>query len=93
MKLIIIFNNYHNKKGLISVKRVIQEIKSANYYWKTIHNDCNKLYSKIPVCLKMKGGKVIKPVPIQIKTQGPLERVVMEGWKLHNELANVSCFK
>lgn len=49
--------------------------------------------AKCPVCLKMKGGKVIKPVPIQIKTQGPLERVVMEGWKLHNELANVSCFK
>ena len=40
----------------------------------------------------MKGGNVIKPIPIQIKAKGPLERIVMDGWKLHNESANLTGF-
>ena len=40
----------------------------------------------------MKGGNVIKPIPIQIKTKCPLESIVMDGWKLLNEFANSTGF-
>ena len=40
----------------------------------------------------MKGDNEKKHVPIQIKTEGPLERVVMDGWKLHDDLAKITGF-
>ena len=82
-----LFYTYHDKNGHISVKRVVKEIKNNKFYWKTIHNDCLNYIAKSPICLKMKGGNVIKSIPIQIKTQGSLD-----GWKLHNELTNLTSF-
>ena len=46
-----LFQINHDKKGHISYKPVIEEIKSSNYYWKTIYNDYCSYITKCPVCL------------------------------------------
>ena len=40
-----------------------------------------------PTCIKTKFGKLIKSNPKKIVAKGPKERYIIDGWKLHEELA------
>ena len=52
-----------------------------------------KYIQKIATCLKLRGGKKQTLPPKQIVTTGLKERYLIDGWKLHNELAELSGFK
>ena len=42
VKKISLFIKCHDKKGDIGYKRMIEEIKEENFYWKSIRNDCKQ---------------------------------------------------
>ena len=69
---------------------MIEEISEENFYWKSIRNDCKQYVLECPSCIKSKAGKVIKPIQKKIISKGPKERYVIDGWKLHEDLANIS---
>ena len=43
-----------------------------------------------PTCIKTKFGKLIKSNPKKIVAKGPKERYIIDGWKLHQELAKIT---
>ena len=90
---ISLFIKCHDKKGHIGYKRMIEEIKEENFYWKSIRNDCKQYVLECPSCIKSKAGKLIKPIQKKIITKGPKERYVIDGWKLHEDLADISGYK
>ena len=56
-----LYQKCHDKLGNLSYKRVIKEKKAANYYWKTISNNCLNYVSLHPTCLKSKAGTALNP--------------------------------
>ena len=89
---ISLFLKYHDKKGHIGYKRMLEEIKKDKYYWKSLRNDCKQYVFECPTCIKLRTGKLIKPIPKKIITKGPRDRYIIDGWKLHQDLANLSGF-
>ena len=85
-----ILKEYHTNKGHISSKRVVNSIKNAKYYWKSLRNDAINYINNCPICLRKKCGIEIKKSPIKILVKGPLERFVIDGWKHPNSLAELS---
>ena len=86
-EVIALYEKFHDNNGHLQYKRLYNEIKGAKYIWKTMKNGCLNYVKNCPICIRNKGGKNIKPLPTTIIPKGPRERYVMDGWKLHNSLA------
>ena len=56
-------------------------------------NDCKKHVANCTQCLLLRGGKKFTLAPKQIITKGAKDRYVVDGWKLNDELANISGYK
>ena len=56
---ISLFLKYHDNNGHIGYKRMMQEIKNNNYYWKSLRNDCKQYVLECPTCIKLKAGTII----------------------------------
>ena len=90
---ISLFLKYHDNNGHIGYKRMMQEIKNNNYYWKSLRNDCKQYVLECPTCIKLKAGTIVKPTQKKIITKGPKDRYIIDGWKLHEDLAEASGYK
>ena len=87
-----ILEKYHNQKGHLSTRRVYNEIIADKYYWKTMRNDILNYISKCPICVREKKGENIISNPVKIIPNGPKDRYVLDGWKLHKTLAEETGF-
>ena len=57
---ISLFLKYHDKKGHIGYKRMLEEIKKDKYYWKSLRNDCKQYVFECPTCINVRTGKMFK---------------------------------
>ena len=85
-----LFKKYHDDRGHISYRRVYREIIEQKYIWKSLRNDCLNYVNNCPYCIRLKSGKSYKPIPTQIIPKGPQERYVVDSWKIHKELSQVT---
>ena len=58
-----------------------------------MYEDCKSFVENCTTYLKLRGGKKLTLTPKHIITKGAKERYVIDGWKLHNELAEYSGYK
>lgn len=85
-----LFEKYHNQKGHLYSRRVFNEIRADKIYWKTMRNDIINYINKCPTCIRKKGDVIMKANPGKIIPNGPKDRYVIDGWKIHKSLATES---
>ena len=54
-----------------------------------IKNDIKNYINNCALCLRIKGGISFKPIPKKIIPKGPLERIVVDEWKINNDLSKI----
>ena len=62
------------------------------YYWDYLSEDVKEYIDNCPQCIMAKKGIKIKPKAKVIITKGPLERIVVDGWELDEELKSITGF-
>jgi len=82
----------HLNNGNIGINRTISKIKELGYYWDYLSEDVKEYIDNCPQCIMTKKGIMIKPKSKVIITKGPLERLVVNGWELDEELKAITGF-
>ena len=85
-----ILKNAHNNNGHLGINRTYNKIKENGYFWDNIINDIKNYIGNCPNCIKIKAGKKINAKTKVIITKGPLERVVIDGWELDQNLKDIT---
>jgi len=70
----------------------LKDIKEIKYNWKTLPNDPLNYIKKCPLCTLQKAVINKKSITTPIIPKIPRERYVVDDWKLHKELANLSLY-
>ena len=81
-----ILEKAHNNTGHIGINRTNNKIKELGYFWDSMNEDIKAYINDCPKCIMVKAGKKIINKPKVIISKGPLERVVIDGWELDDDL-------
>jgi len=79
----------HNNNGHLGI-RSNDKIKEFGYFLETQISDIKEYISNCPKCIKAKAGKKINNKIKIILPKGPLERVLIDGWELDDNLKEIT---
>ena len=82
----------HNNTGHLGINRTNDKIKELGYFWECMNEDVKAYIKDCPKCIMVKAGKNIVNKPKVIVSRGPLERVVIDGWELDEDLKEVTTY-
>ena len=82
----------HTSNGHIGINRTTLKIKEEGYFWETLIDDVKEYIEKCPKCILSKKGKKIYTKLKIIITNGPLDRVIVDGWELDSDLKTITGF-
>ena len=86
----VYFKKAHNNYDHLGINRAYNKIKEKDYSWDKILKDIKNYIKNWPICIKNKTGKKINTKTKVIITKGPLERLVIEGWELDQNLKEIT---
>ena len=87
-----ILEKAHNNTGHLGINRTNDKIKELGYFWECMNEDVKAYIKDCPKCIMVKAGKNIVNKPKVIVSKGPLERVVIDGWELDEDLKEVTTY-
>jgi len=80
----------HNNNGHLGINRTNDKIKEFGYFWKTQISDIKEYISNCHIYIKAKAGKKINNKIKIILPKGPLERVLIDGWEVDDNLKEIT---
>ena len=85
-----ILANAHINNGHIGINRTVDKIKEAGFFWETMLDDVKEYIGNCSKCILSKKGKNINQKVKKIIPLGPLDRVVIDGWALDEDIKSLT---